>query len=88
LDPRNKTVILGWINSSPVWDEYLSSLSIDTNGLYENLLKENFLWVDKSVETPFILEYLINNENFKGKVQKLDSVGQDYSFYRFKPNTQ
>lgn len=84
FDSRNRTLILGWHNLSPIWDKAASNLNLNPDDIYLSLLEDKTLWVDSErnidLVNSFLQKYLRENIQFN----KLGTVGNDeYSYYKF-----
>ena len=84
IDPRNKTLLLGWHNLSPIWFEKVQSLNLTKKDLYSNLLKPDVLWVDNPDEITNTQEFLENHFGFKISFVPVQNIGNDeYFMYKF-----
>ena len=86
LDPRNKTLILGWHNLSPIWFTQVNNLFPQNKNLYLNFLNSNTYWVDspEDIESTrkFIEEYLKLKVNYSVVQEMGNSEYYLFKFYR------
>ena len=84
IDPRNKTLTLGWHNLSPIWFEKVQNLNLNKNDLYSNLLKPNIFWVDNPEEIINTKEFIEDHFGFKVSFESVNNIGNDeYFIYKF-----
>ena len=43
IDPRDRTLILGWHNLSPIWSNKVKDLGLNPSNIYENLTDKKYL---------------------------------------------
>ena len=84
FDQRNKTLILGWHNFSPIWKKKALALGLDPNNLNLSISSGEVLWVDAEENLSDIKSYLSNFKAGKLKYFKLGDVGNgEYGIYQF-----
>jgi hypothetical protein len=84
IDPRNKTLLLGWHNLSPVWFKKVQNLNLNKNDLYLNLLNPNVFWIDNPEEITKTQEFIENHFGFKVFFVPVQNIGNDeYVMYKF-----
>jgi len=84
IDARNKTLMLGWHNLSPIWFEQVQNLNLNKNDLYSNLLKPNVFWVDNPEEITNTHEFMEDHFGFNISYVPVQNIGNDeYFMYRF-----
>lgn len=84
IDARNKTLMLGWHNLSPIWFEQVQNLNLNKNDLYSNLLKPNVFWVDNPEEITNTHEFMEDHFGFNISYIPVQNIGNDeYFMYRF-----
>ena len=84
IDARNKTLMLGWHNLSPIWFEQVQNLNLNEKDFYSNLLKPNVFWVDNPEEIANTQEFIEDHFGFNVTVAKVENIGNDeYFMYKF-----
>lgn len=84
IDARNKTLMLGWHNLSPIWFEQVQNLNLNKNDLYSNLLKPNVFWVDNPEEITNTHEFMEDHFGFNISYVPVQNIGnEEYFMYRF-----
>ena len=84
IDARNKTLMLGWHNLSPIWFEQVQNLNLNKNDLYSNLLKPNVFWVDNPEEITNTHEFMEDHFGFIISYVPVQNIGnEEYFMYRF-----
>lgn len=84
FDQRNKTLILGWHNFSPIWNKKALALGLEPNNLISSLSSGEVLWIDAEENLPDINSYLSKFESGQLKYFRLGDVGNgEYGLYQF-----
>ena len=84
FDPRDKTIILGWQNLSPLSTQQFSKRDLDLNMFPTDIYKSNIYWVDSPEDIEKSLKYFEKFSNSTMKYYDVGSIGNDeYHFYRF-----
>lgn len=83
IDPRNKTLILGWHNLSPVWSKKAASLGLNPKDIYENLLEIDTFWASQTENDLDIKDFLEFKFNSNIQTRKVTDLGSsDYGLYK------
>jgi hypothetical protein len=83
IDPRDRTLILGWYNLSPVWIQKVKSLSLDSNNIYINLFDENVFWASQTESELDIQEFINKKFNAISTLNRISDTGtSDYGLYK------
>jgi hypothetical protein len=84
LDNRNKTIVLGWHNLSPVWYTNINNYGLDGSSLFLNLLSTDVYWATNKDDILVMQNYLSEGLNSDVPVKDLGPVGYDqYHFFKF-----
>ena len=82
IDPRDRTLILGWHNLSPVWNKKVKDLGLDKSNIHENLVDKNVYWASKTESELDIQDYW-RNKYSNTKVTKISEIGNsEYGLYK------
>jgi hypothetical protein len=83
IDPRDRTLILGWYNLSPAWIQKVKSLSLDSNNIYINLFDENVFWASQTESELDIQEFINKKFNAISTLNRISDTGtSDYGLYK------
>jgi hypothetical protein len=83
LDERNNSLVLGWHNLSPVWDEAIKRMNFNSVDLYANLLGSNVYWATNKDDFMTIKEYLTIQYGKEIAIEDLGPIGYDqYHYYQ------
>ena len=83
LDERNNSLVLGWHNLSPVWDEAIKRMNFNSDNLYANLLASNVYWATNKDDFLTIKEYLTVHYGKEIDIKDLGPIGYDqYHYYQ------
>jgi len=84
FDPRDKTIILGWHNLSPLSIEQFKIRDLKLSSFPKYLINSDVYWVDSSDEIGFSRDYF---QQFAEKILDYSEEGKigndEYQFYRF-----
>ncbi len=83
IDPRNKTVILGWHNLSPIWLKQVNKLFPQSKDFYSNLLDSNVYWIDSPEEIENTKKFFEVHLKVKVKFSAVREIGNS-EYYLFK----
>ena len=82
IDPRDKTLILGWHNLSPVWNKKVKDLGLTKSNIHENLVDKNVYWASKTEAELDIQDYW-RNKYGNTQVTKISEIGNpEYGLYK------
>jgi hypothetical protein len=82
IDPRDKTLILGWHNLSPVWNKKVKDLGLVKSNIHENLVDKNVYWASKTESELDIQDYW-RNKYGNTQVTKISEIGNpEYGLYK------
>ena len=82
IDPRNRTLILGWHNLSPVWNKKVKDLDLTKSNIHENLVDKNIYWASKTESELDIQDYW-RNKYGNTQVTKISEIGNsEYGLYK------
>ena len=84
LDNRNKTIVLGWHNLSPVWYTNINNYGLDGSNLFLNLLSTDVYWATNKDDILVMQNYLSEGLKSDVPVKDLGPIGYDqYHFFKF-----
>ena len=84
LDARNRTVILGWHNLSPIWAKNIDLYGLDKADFFLNLTKPNVYWATNKDDSIVMQEYLSEKLNKNTLATDLGPIGyQQYHYFKF-----
>ena len=82
IDPRDRTLILGWHNLSPVWNKKVKDLGLTKSNIHENLVDKNVYWASKTESELDIQDYW-SNKSGNTQVTKVSDIGNsEYGLYK------
>ena len=82
IDPRDRTLILGWHNLSPVWNKKVNDLGLIKSSIHENLVDNNVYWASKTESELDIQDYW-RNKYGNTQVTKISEIGNsEYGLYK------
>jgi hypothetical protein len=82
IDPRDRTLILGWHNLSPVWNKKVKDLGLTKSNIHENLVDKNVYWASKTESELDIQDYW-RNKYGNTQVTKISKIGNsEYGLYK------
>ena len=82
IDPRDRTLILGWHNLSPVWNKKVKDLGLVKSNIYENLVDNNVYWASKTESEQDIQDFW-KNKYGNTQVTKISEIGNsEYGLYK------
>ena len=82
IDPRDRTLILGWHNLSPVWNKKVKDLGLTKSNIHENLVDKNVYWASKTEFELDIQDYW-SNKSGNTQVTKVSEIGNsEYGLYK------
>lgn len=82
IDPRDRTLILGWHNLSPVWNKKVKDLGLVKSNIYENLVDNNVYWASKT-ESEQDFQDFWKNKYGNTQVTKISEIGNsEYGLYK------
>jgi hypothetical protein len=82
IDPRDRTLILGWHNLSPVWNKKVNDLGLAKSNIHENLVDKNIYWASKTESELDIQDYW-RNKYGNTQVTKISEIGNsEYGLYK------
>jgi hypothetical protein len=83
IDPRDRTLILGWHNLSPVWNQKVKELGLIENNFYENLINNNVYWASQIESELDIQDYWSGKYGNNTQVTKISEIGNsEYGLYK------
>ena len=83
IDPRNKTVILGWHNLSPTWNKSVSALGLNYRDIYSNFSDDNLFWASQEDSKNDILDFLNSRNNSNFQIIKISEIGSaEYGLFK------
>ena len=84
LDLRNKTIILGWHNLSPIWERSIQKYNLPESDFYRNLMEPNTYWATYDDDVIVMKNHLSEILNKDISVRDLGPIGYEkYHFYKF-----
>jgi hypothetical protein len=84
LDARNKTVILGWHNLSPIWSQNIDLYGLDKLDFFLNLSKPNVYWATNKDDFMVMQKYLSEKYNMNDSAIDLGPIGyEQYHYFKF-----
>lgn len=84
LDLRNKTIILGWHNLSPIWERSIQKYNLPESDFYRNLMEPNTYWATYDDDAIVMKNHLSEILNKDISVRDLGPIGYEkYHFYKF-----
>jgi hypothetical protein len=82
IDPRDRTLILGWHNLSPVWYKKVKDLGLIKSNIHENLVDNNVFLASKTESELDIQDYW-NNKYGNTQVTRISEIGNsEYGLYK------
>jgi hypothetical protein len=83
IDPRDRTLILGWHNLSPVWNKKVKDLGLNPSNIYENLIDNNVYWASKTESEEDNQVFWISKYGNNAQVNKISEIGNsEYGLYK------
>jgi hypothetical protein len=83
LDDKNNVFVLGWHNLSPIWDEGIKRMNLNSIDLYSNLLENNVYWATNKDDFMTIKDYLTIKSGKEISINDLGPIGYDqYHYYQ------
>ncbi len=83
IDPRDRTLILGWHNLSPVWNQKAKDLGLNSSNIYENLTDDNVYWASKTESEEDNQVFWISKYGNNAQVNKISEIGNsEYGLYK------
>jgi hypothetical protein len=83
IDPRNKTVILGWHNLSPTWNKSVSALGLNYRDIYSSFSDDNLFWASQEDSKNDILDFLNSRNNSNFQIIKVSEIGSaEYGLFK------
>jgi hypothetical protein len=83
IDPKNKTLILGWHNLSPVWNQKVNDLGLNSSNIYENLTDNNVYWASKTESEVNLQDFWSSKYGNNAQVTKITEIGNsEYGLYK------
>jgi hypothetical protein len=84
LDSRNRTIILGWHNLSPIWHKNINYYGIDNKDFFLNLMKPNVYWATNADDISAMKQHLSERMKRDVVVTDLGSIGyEQYHYFKF-----
>ena len=84
LDARNKTVILGWHNLSPIWSKNIDLYELDKSDFFLNLTKPNVYWATNKDDFMVMQKYLSEKYDKNNLAIDLGPIGyEQYHYFKF-----
>jgi hypothetical protein len=84
FDQRNKTLILGWHNLSPIWSKSVRSLGLDPNNMNLAISKGMVVWVDSEDNISTLITYFNSINKDATQFTRLRDIGNgEYGLYQF-----
>jgi hypothetical protein len=85
LDGRNKTIILGWHNLSPIWEDSIEKFNLPESVFYRNLIEQNIYWATYDDDAIVMKNHLSELLNKGISVRDLGPIGYEkFHYYIFK----
>jgi len=85
LDRRNKTIILGWHNLSPIWEASIQKYNLPESVFYRNLLEPNIYWATYNDDAMVMKNHLSELLNKDISLKDLGPIGYEkFHYYTFK----
>ena len=82
IDSRDRTLILGWHNLSPLWNKKVKDLGLTKSNIHENLVDKNIYWASKTESELDIQDYW-SNKSGNTQVTKVSDIGNsEYGLYK------
>ena len=83
IDPRDRTLILGWHNLSPVWNKKVKDLGLNPSNIYENLVDNNVYWASKTESEVDFQDFWRSEYGNNAQVTKISEIGNsEYGLYK------
>jgi hypothetical protein len=84
LDARNRTIILGWHNLSPIWSKNIDLYGLDKSDFFLNLTKPNIYWATNKDDFIVMQKYLSEKFNKNYFAVDLGPIGNEqYHYFKF-----
>jgi hypothetical protein len=84
LDARNRTIILGWHNLSPIWSKNIDLYGLDKSDFFLNLTKPNVYWATNKDDSIIMQKYLSEKFNKNKFAIDLGPIGyEQYHYFKF-----
>lgn len=84
LDKRNRTIVLGWHNLSPVWYKNIESFKLNNSNIFLDLTQPNVFWATNRDDIFIMQNYLSEKLGENLTVQDLGPIGYDqYHYFKF-----
>lgn len=85
LDRRNKTIILGWHNLSPIWQDSIQKYNLPESVFYRNLMEPNIYWATYNDDAMVMKNHLSELLYKDISVKDLGPIGYEkFHYYTFK----
>lgn len=83
IDPRDKTLILGWHNLSPTWNESVKALGLNHRDIYSSFPSDKVLWASQDDSKDDILNFINSRNNLNFQIIKFSELGTiEYGLYK------
>jgi hypothetical protein len=87
IDPRHKTIILGWQNLSPISQKQFKQQGLDIKNFPRSVVNSNIYWVDATDSINDSTKYFSQFVTERLTYTDEGPVGNDeYHFYRIRTN--
>jgi hypothetical protein len=84
FDSRNKTIILGWQNLSPISRKQFINQGLNLDEFPKGFIDSRILWVDSPESIEGTAKFLAQYSNLKIGIKDMGPVGNDeYHYYQF-----
>jgi hypothetical protein len=84
FDSRNKTIILGWQNLSPISRKQFINQGLNLDEFPKGFIDSRILWVDSPESIEGTAKFLAQYSNLKIGINDMGPVGNDeYHYYQF-----
>ena len=84
FDPRNRILILGWHNLSPIWSKSVKSLGLDPNNVNLAISSGLVAWVDSEENISTLITYFNSIHKHSTQFTRLGDIGNgEYGLYKF-----
>jgi hypothetical protein len=84
FDPRDKTIILGWHNLSPLSNEQFKIRNLNLSKFPKDIINSDVYWVDSREEIDISRDYFQQFTDVNLDYAEKGKIGNDeYQFYRF-----
>lgn len=83
IDPRDKTLILGWHNLSPTWNKSVENLGLNYRDIFSIFPANYVLWASQDQSKDDFLDFINSKNNSNYQITKVSEIGaSEYGLYK------